>query len=344
MAVRQRGASWQADVIVEGKRLRKDFTTKEAAEEWVAEAKRPAKERASAGANGPTPGPKVGAEAPPLTFGDACERTFARYYKGTKYEVMEWKRMGRVRERIGDDTPLNRIDSAVLDSYVARMRAEGRASSTINNHLAVVSKVLRFVKGRGGKFDMPKVERERIPVGRIRWLSGEEETTLLALFRQWGKEDQAEVVECLIDTGLRPSELYGLTARDVSVKEGTITIWQTKTNQPRTVYMTKRVKLIFGRRVQSTAPGAKLFPYDNFWLRHVWDRARAHFGLMNDPNFVPYICRHTCASRLVQRGVALPIVKDWLGHQTVQMTMRYAHLAPHNLRGAADALDLGASD
>ncbi len=40
---------------------------------------------------------------------------------------------------------------------------------------------------------------------------------------------------------------------------------------------------------------------------------------------------HTCASRLVQRGVPLKVVQEWMGHKAINMTMRYAHLAPANL-------------
>ncbi len=144
----------------------------------------------------------------------------------------------------------------------------------------------------------------------------------------------------LIDTGMRPSEVYSLTSRDVDLKAKTLTTWENKTDHPRTVFMTKRVADIVQKRVgEVTAPGDKLFPYDNHWMRYVWDRARGHLGFTNDPNFVPYIYRHTCASRLVQKGVAINVVKEWLGHKSVQMTMRYAHLAPNNLKAAADALE-----
>ena len=44
--------------------------------------------------------------------------------------------------------------------------------------------------------------------------------------------------------------------------------------------------------------------------------------------------RHTCASWLVQRGVSLPIVQAILGHSTVRVTQRYAHLAPDVMRAA----------
>lgn len=49
--------------------------------------------------------------------------------------------------------------------------------------------------------------------------------------------------------------------------------------------------------------------------------------------------RHTCASWLVQAGVPLLEVSKLLGHSTIEMTERYAHLAPENLKAAVGVLD-----
>lgn len=49
--------------------------------------------------------------------------------------------------------------------------------------------------------------------------------------------------------------------------------------------------------------------------------------------------RHTCAAWLVNDGVALPEVRDLLGHASVTMTEKYAHLAPDNVRAAVESLD-----
>jgi len=48
--------------------------------------------------------------------------------------------------------------------------------------------------------------------------------------------------------------------------------------------------------------------------------------------------RHTFATRLVMAGVDLYTVKTLLGHKTIQMTMRYAHLAPGHLKQAVEVL------
>ncbi len=49
--------------------------------------------------------------------------------------------------------------------------------------------------------------------------------------------------------------------------------------------------------------------------------------------------RHTCAAWLVCAGVALPEVRDLLGHSTITMTEKYAHLSPRNVRRAVSVLD-----
>jgi integrase len=364
MGVRQReNGRWQADVIVAGRRVRKDFVDRERAEAWegatraAMETKRPPKVRDEppvSGASDYTDSPQGGRKGSEMrTLRDAMERAFDRYYRGTKWELKTWQTMKRVMGDIGADTPLSRINSDTLDVYVSKLRGQNKSGSTINSRLAVLSKVLRFSHDRGALDRLPRIERESVHNLRLRWLSPDEEAKVLETLRRYGKEDVAETVEALIDTGMRQSELFALSPSDVDLEAGTITIWQTrhgaskvvykrtKNGEMRTIYMTQRVRKILERRVQSTTPDGLLFPGDIYWLRNAWDRVRAAMGMTGDPNFVPYICRHTCASRLVQKGIQIPVIQKWMGHKTIQITMRYANVAPENLRAAADTLEGG---
>lgn len=49
--------------------------------------------------------------------------------------------------------------------------------------------------------------------------------------------------------------------------------------------------------------------------------------------------RHNCASRLLNKGVDIVTIRDWLGHADISTTMIYAHLAPNKLAHAAAILD-----
>ena len=69
--------------------------------------------------------------------------------------------------------------------------------------------------------------------------------------------------------------------------------------------------------------------------KHWFDPSVAHAGLRD---FTWYCLRHTFASRLVMRGVDLRTVAELMGHKTIQMTMRYAHLAPAHALAAVERL------
>ena len=55
-------------------------------------------------------------------------------------------------------------------------------------------------------------------------------------------------------------------------------------------------------------------------------------------NFSWYCLRHTFASRLVMAGVSLKAVQELMGHKTIQMTARYAHLSPGHLQSAVELI------
>ncbi|MGA2744968.1 MAG: site-specific integrase [Candidatus Sulfotelmatobacter sp.] len=69
--------------------------------------------------------------------------------------------------------------------------------------------------------------------------------------------------------------------------------------------------------------------------KHWFDRAAKEAGVTD---FTWYCLRHTFASRLVMHGVDLRTVAELMGHKTIQMTMRYAHLAPAHKQAAVECL------
>ncbi len=237
----------------------------------------------------------------------------------------------------GASTPLADITCEWVDSYLARLKQIGNSNSTINKKISAVSFMMTQAIQRGKLKAKPHMGRLKEGVGRIRFLTQDEEMNATGVLSQWGKDDHAEALTVLIDTGLRLGELWKVEARDVDFLVGVIHVWVNKTEHPRSVPMTQRVKVILERR-REHAKG-RLFPFDNFWFEHVWNRMKLHLGLECDEQFVPYALRHTCASRLVQRGVHLQVVKEWMGHKAIQTTLRYAHLCPKNLLDAAKVLE-----
>lgn len=333
--IRQRGSSFLVDVTVNG--IRKTETVASIDE---AKAIRAALEAQLRGNVISLPNGQA-----VWTLQKAYEKTLALAWEGSKNEVNSARNAREVVKFFGPEIRLDSINCDRIDELVAYFKKVGNNNSTINRKLAALSKMLTIAMDRGGLSSKPSIHRQKEGVGRIRFLTQSEEDAFLSVLNQWGKDEQAEAFCVLIDTGLRPSELWRVEGRDVHEEAGTLTIWESKTDRSRTVPMTTRVREILVRRKElSYSPNSrnyttKLFPYDNFWFEYTWNRVKTHLEMDGDLQFIPYALRHTCASRLVQRGVDIRIVKDWMGHTTITTTMRYAHLCPKNLLEAVKVLE-----
>ena len=105
--------------------------------------------------------------------------------------------------------------------------------------------------------------------------------------------------------------------------------------------MTPRVKAIMEDRVPKAKKDRVWYLLSKDKVRHYWDTIRAEMGWENSKYHYLYLCRHTTASRLVQRGMSLPIVMEFMGHTQWETTLGYAHYAPTHLNVCADVLAQG---
>lgn len=343
MAVKRRGRGFQADITVSGKRHRELFEDETAAHGWIADVK-------AALANGrDVPRPKAdehGSRSSGITLQRACDQCFQDVYSRSKSAWPETVQLyfNVLCKAEGPSTPIADIATPVwLTKYTNSLYDAGNAQSTVNGKLSVVSRLFRWAFENRYIKANPKVERKPANNERQSYLTHDEEAVILRLARQWEKADEADAITMLVDTGMRSSELWRLAGTDVSRDLGEteplkLYIRTSKTGKPREVYATPRVREIVLRRRTVYGLG-QLFPgMDNRRLRGVWDRIRVSMGRTEDKDFVPYILRHTCASRLVQNGIQIGVVMRWLGHKNIQMTMRYAKYAPADFMAAAAAL------
>lgn len=222
----------------------------------------------------------------------------------------------------------------MLDHVMGVLRSRGNSNATINRKMAALGKLLRKAHKMGDIQSLPEFRRQKERSGRIRFLEEDEEDRLFAEIRA-RNEDAWRLSVFLVDTGARLGEALGLTWNDI--QEQRVTFWVTKSGRSRTVPLTPRAHdcVMAVRQSGLKGPFAKL---NQQKYRAIWHEAKDAVGLGRDKDVVPHILRHTCASRLVQGGIDIRRVQMWLGHQTLQMTMRYAHLATHDLDACVKVL------
>jgi integrase len=131
---------------------------------------------------------------------------------------------------------------------------------------------------------------------------------------------------------MRQGELLELTWSRVDRSRGVVQLEITKSGKRREVPLNEPADAILARRAAAVQGDALVFgmgSWDAF--RKSWEAA-LEARQLGDFHF--HDLRHTFASWAVQRGVTLPELKELLGHATLAMVMRYAHLAPEQLRSA----------
>lgn len=272
------------------------------------------------------------------TLNDAYRRTHTLYWQGNGGERVSLINARTAMTFFGPEIPVKAITQEGISNYLTHLLESGLSGSTVNRKLSALSRCLRTAQEHGQLEVLPKMPRRREGEHRVRFLSKDEEEKLLKALDTLGYgQEVTDVVLCLLYTGFRTGELWKLEARDVDLQNWTLTTWKTKSHRARTIPIAEKIRPVIVRRCQEVGEG-RLFPYDNMWMRTRWDRARELLGLSTDEQFIPHMLRHTCATRLARNGIGMPVIQDWMGHASIQTTMRYAHFAPSDLTNAAKAL------
>ena len=175
---------------------------------------------------------------------------------------------------------------------------------------------------------------------KVHYLTADMERELLSWLNCMQRNREAkDIIECLIDLGCRVNELLNLEKRFVDFDNNQINFNDRKNDNAVAVPMTNRVKSILKRYYREVKDFDKLFRLNYSELNAIWQKARKELGYADKKFYTLHLCRHTCASRLVQRGCQLLLVKDWLGHEDIKTTMIYAHLAPKALHSIVEVLN-----
>jgi len=229
---------------------------------------------------------------------DAVKQVNEGKWKNNKDTIGPTTRCKRLLELIGN-IPLSKIDEDVVAELVFKLDATKIKPSTVNRFLATLKTILKFKRQPCDHIKLRKESK-----GRIRVITKDEETTAVNLLRNTDHSkrrgfyyDVADLVEVLIDTGMRLSEALTLAYEDVNFNSNLIHIWINKGERPRSVPMTKRVASVLKRRSEGKVRNP--FNLTTYQSDKAWAWARELMGLKNDTEYIIHALRHTCASRLV---------------------------------------------
>jgi integrase len=308
MPIRPKGAGYEVRVQYAGRRYGRSFRSREQARRWEAQLR----ERLSDRELGRTP---------KITLDEAIGRWLTQDASSLKSRDSLIRKVRVILPYIGQ-MHLHEIPAAA-EVVKARGLQAGRKPATINRHLAILRRVANLAYKSWGWLENP--------LGmKIQMLAGEKQRHVYLSRPEIGRllkvadEPTKAAIRLALLSGLRRGEQLSLTPE--MVRDGAIHLADTKGGKPRTIPL---------------PPGVNMarYPYwlTNSILRDGWEAARKAAGL---PTVHWHDLRHTYASLLAQSGASMALLRDLLGHSTLAMTSRYAHLARPDLAAAVAGLKL----
>jgi excisionase family DNA binding protein len=239
---------------------------------------------------------------------------------------------------------LDQIRAHEIEAFKARKLKDGLAPSTINNYLTVLRKSLATAVEWSLLASVPPVRWVKPRPSTFDFLTADETGRLIAA----ADDEWRAMIVVAARTGLRLGELRALQWIDVAPDFGQIFVWRAawkdlllmpKNGRSRQVPLcdeaatSLRGEARRGDFVFSSKDGAMV---TNGRARRGLLRAASRAGLRR---FGWHALRHGFASQLVMRGAPIRAVQELLGHSTIELTMRYAHLSPEVRRDVVRLLD-----
>ncbi len=283
-------------------------------------------------------------------------------FKALSVDYLQWarrQRSFRQKEKLVNQLvtifggyPLRAFNSRLLEHYQtermekSRKQAKksipgGNKPGTINRHVATIKHM--FTKALEWELVEEEVLKKVRKIKlleennrRLRYLSKEECRALVAECADHLKP----IVIMALNTGMRRGEILNLKWDNVDMRHGFILLDKTKNGERREIPISATLRATL-EALPRRIDGGNVFvnpvtggPYGD--IKTGFNRACKKAGIKD---FHFHDCRHTFASQLIMAGKDITTVKELLGHKTLTMTLRYAHLAPSHKAAAVDVMD-----
>jgi integrase len=249
------------------------------------------------------------------------------------------------------DVQLDRISPEEVERYKTLRSAQvsprtGRRvkPATVNRELACLKALFNHVL----KGDVLL----RNPVSRVKFCEEHNEQTRVLSYDEQERYLAVatpmlrDVATLMLETGMRPEEVYRIRRENVQLEQGFLVIPYGKTKAARRrVPLTATARRVLGLRMASDE--GFLFPCETDSTRPVPKVNNAHDRAVRDSKVSPfrlYDLRHTWATRAAMSGIDLVTLAAMLGHSRIQMVLRYAHPTQQHQHQAMEKLEAFVSE
>jgi len=241
---------------------------------------------------------------------------------------------------LADD--LAQTTSQDITDFIGASQKAGLQPSTINTNLSMLVEFFEFLREEGSMTHQPILRRRhRLPTPTT-LPKPMNEADLAAFFKVIDSVRDRLIFLLMLRCGLRVSEVCALSWEEIDLSAGTARINNGKGQVDRIVYLSADVEQALKTWRAYKETGEYLFPS---CIRKGSPLRRSMINVLMDgylktanvtKHYSPHCLRHTFATLLLNAGVPLEVLKELMGHRSIQMTLRYAQLYDATKRSQYD--------
>ena len=236
--------------------------------------------------------------------------------------------------------PASSLTQQELEAFLESRKT---SPATFNRYRASLSMIFREAIRNGWTERNPArlIKAKKEDNIRIRFLSDEEEKRLREVLAEDYQNRYLNEFEVALHTGMRRSEQFSLEWAQTNLKAKRIHLLKTKNGSDRVIPLNSVAVAALERQWEISGQSERGFVTDDgkpFIRKPIRRWFEETVGKAKIRDFSWHCLRHTFCSRLVMAGVPLKTVQELMGHKTIQMTARYAHLSPGHLQNAVELL------
>jgi integrase len=239
------------------------------------------------------------------------------------------RRLVQMGEAMGNPVA-DQFKADLFAKYRAKRLSEGISANNLNREHAYLRSVFNELRRLGqwnGENPLALVRQFKIEERELSYLTLEQIKLLLVALQAGKNKDALLIAKICLSTGARWSEAEGL--KTSQVRDGLVHFSGTKSGKNRSVPIGEQLRDELDGIVAENVTG-RLFKYAYSAFREAVERA----GLSLPRGQLTHVLRHTFASHFMMNGGNILVLQKLLGHSSLAMTMRYAHLAPDHLQEA----------
>lgn len=312
---------WQVDIMPggrSGKRVRKSFKTKAEALAWERHIQ--AKVQSVPDWSPPKKDARL--------LSKLIELWFTHHGSGLRSGIDTNNRLMAMCQAMGNP----RAETFTVDvfaEYRTKRITEGITQNNMNREHSYLRAVFNELSRLGlwkGENPLKKLRAFKIQDRELSYLTKEQILGLLSALRLSQNKHVTLASKVCLATGARWGESESLRA--TQVRNGIIQFVQTKSSRTRAVPITPALENELLQHYKDHGVGERLFTTAHAAFREAVDRAK----LILPTGQLTHVLRHTFASHFMMKGGNILALQKVLGHQSLTMTLRYAHLSPEHLQ------------